>query len=269
MNASRLPSNDRLNAENAVIEKVSALGIGISAVNREKAADMLMSWLKNRACQTATFAAVHSIVDAQQEPLAKLAMQQSGICAPDGVPLVWLLKLSGKKNVSRVFGPDLMLDVSKRMAEEGYSAFYYGGTQEAVTDLALQMERRFPGIRTAGTYSPPFRELTDTEETEVVDMINGAQADIVWVGLGSPKQERWINRFRDRLDAPVIAAVGAAFDYNTNRLKRAPRWMQICGLEWLFRLLQEPRRLWRRYLRNNPLFIFLLFCEKTGLRNFR
>ena len=268
MEPTHLPQIDHIEKQNLHIEKVTALGIGISAVNMEVAVDIIVGWMKNRIHRSATFAAVHSIVDAQNEPDAKLAMQQSDLCVPDGVPLVWLLKLSGKDKVSRVFGPDLMLKVSERMAEDGLSAFYYGGTQEAVTELAQQMEQRFPGIHTSGTYSPPFRELSDEEENAVVSRINDADADIVWIGLGSPRQERWVMRFRSRLDTPVIAAVGAAFDYNTGRLRRAPRWMQKCGLEWLYRLIQEPRRLWRRYFRNNPLFIFHLFCEKTGIRNF-
>jgi N-acetylglucosaminyldiphosphoundecaprenol N-acetyl-beta-D-mannosaminyltransferase len=249
-------------------KKKEILGIGISAVNMETATLQIMDWIRYQAREMVSVAAVHSIVDAQREAQSKLAMQNSGICVPDGMPLVWMLKLSGIKNVSRVFGPDLMLSVCDRMSAKNMSAYYYGGAQGVAEELALKMEETYSGIRTAGTYSPPYRELTELEENQIVEKINSTGADIIWVGLGSPKQEKWMYKFRNQLTAPVLIGVGAAFDYNTGRIQRAPSWIQNSGLEWLFRLLQEPGRLWKRYMRNNPLFLFYIFCEKFGLKKF-
>ena len=146
--------------------------------------------------------------------------------------------------------------------------FYYGGAPDVVAELSARMEGLFPGLVTAGKYSPPFRALTDGEEREVAERINKVAPDLVWVGLSTPKQENWMARFRSHLHAPVLIGVGAAFDYNTGRIKRAPRWMQNGGLEWLYRVIQEPKRLWKRYARNNPLFVHYLLIEKLGLRDF-
>jgi N-acetylglucosaminyldiphosphoundecaprenol N-acetyl-beta-D-mannosaminyltransferase len=249
-------------------DTLKVLGIEVDATNLTDAADSILGWIARGQRETVTVAAVHSIVDAQRVPEAKRMLQQCGLCVPDGVPLVWLLKLAGRKNVSRVFGADLMVHLSKRMAARKLSAFYYGGRPDVVEELAQSMSGRFPGLKTAGYYSPPFRELSREEEDGIVSMINGSGADVVWVGLGAPKQECWMRQFRDRLTAPVLVGVGAAFDYNTNRLARAPLWMQACALEWLYRMILEPQRLWRRYLRNNPLFVYYLLCELSGLRTF-
>jgi len=148
-----------------------------------------------------------------------------------------------------------MLRVLERAAEAGWSSYFYGGAQGVPELLAAAMQERFPGLRVAGTASPPFRPLTPAEERDVVASINAARPDLVWVGLSTPKQERWMAHFRERLDAPVLLGVGAAFDFHTGRVRQAPRWMQTRGLEWLFRLAVEPRRLWRRYLSNNPRFV--------------
>jgi len=249
-------------------DSLKVLGIEVDATNLTDAAENIMGWIARRQRETVTVAAVHSIVDAQRVPEAKRMLQQCGLCVPDGVQLVWLLKLAGHKGVTRVFGADLMVQLSTRMAAEKLSAFYYGGRPDVVEELAHSMSLRFPGLGMAGYYSPPFRDLSAEEEDGIVSMINGSGADVVWVGLGAPKQECWMRRFRDRLTVPVLVGVGAAFDYNTNRLARAPVWMQACALEWLYRLILEPNRLWRRYLRNNPLFLYYLFCELTHLRTF-
>jgi N-acetylglucosaminyldiphosphoundecaprenol N-acetyl-beta-D-mannosaminyltransferase len=249
-------------------DRLKVLGIGIDATNLANASDCVMTWIAQGQRETVAVAAVHSIVDAQRVPEAKRMLQQCGLCVPDGVPLVWLLRIAGHRDVSRVFGADLMVRLSARLAAENRSVFYYGGRPEVVEELAQTMTERFPGLGTAGYYSPPFRDLNAEEEDAVVSRINGSGADVVWVGLGAPKQECWMRRFRDRLTVPVLIGVGAAFDYNTNRIQRAPLWMQACALEWLYRVFQEPQRLWRRYFRNNPLFVYYLICELTHLRTF-
>lgn len=250
------------------IPRMTVLGIGISAVDPDRAAGAVMRWVAQGAREIVTVAAVHSVVDAQKQPAAKQAMKQAGLCVPDGVPLVWLCRAAGHSGTRRVFGPDLMLTVSRRLGEAGGSAFYYGGAPGVAEALARGMEARFPGLRTAGVLAPPFRPPTAAEEEAAVEAINRSGADVLWVGLGSPRQEAWMAGMRPRLTVQVLAGVGAAFDYNTGRIRRAPRWMQLCALEWLFRLIQEPRRLWRRYLRNNPLFLWYLLCERAGLRRF-
>lgn len=226
------------------------------------------SWLALGTRAHVAVAAVHSVVDAQDWPEAKAVMRSADMCVPDGMPLVWLLRLSGFRETGRVFGPDLMLALSDRLAARGARVFYYGGAEGVAEELAAKMTARYPGLVSVGTFTPPFRALTREEENEIARLIDEARPDVLWIGLSSPKQEAWIARFRPRLTVPVMIAVGAAFDYNTGRIRRAPRWMQVCALEWLFRLIQEPRRLWRRYLRNNPLFLWWLMCERMGIRRF-
>lgn len=248
---------------------LNVLGIPLHATTLNDAADAIVGMARRGEAATVAIAAVHSVIDAQDSPHAKRAMSTATLCVPDGVPLVWLLRLCGFKNVTRVFGPDLMLEISRRLAATEVSAFYLGGADGVAEDLATRLEQSNPGLKTAGTYSPPFRELGEKEKDEIATMIIGSGARIVWIGLGSPKQERWITEFQSRLPSTVLIGVGAAFDYNTGRLTRAPKWMQKSALEWLYRLIQEPGRLWRRYLRNNPLFVWFVFCQWLGINNFR
>lgn len=244
------------------------LGVSVSMVDLASATDIIIGFVADGQHAAVAVTGVHGIMEAQDDTAFKTVLNQVDLNVPDGMPLVWLGKMAGFHQVGRVFGPDLMLIVSERMAQLGLAAFYYGGQPGVAEELATEMARRFPGIRTAGTYCPPFRDLTDAEADSIAAMINGSGAAIVWVGLSTPKQERWMMRFRERLTTPVLIAVGAAFDYNTGRIQRAPRWMQRCALEWLYRVYQEPRRLWRRYARNNPRFLFYLLFERLRLRRF-
>lgn len=254
-----LPENSR---------SLNVLGIPISAVTSQVTAHEIVKMALLGIKSTIAIAAVHSVVDAQNNHAAKCAMVNATLCVPDGVPLVWLLRLCGFRRVSRVFGPDLMLEVSREMAVKNLSAFYLGGMPGVAEELADKLCRKFPGLRCVGTLSPGFGQSTFEERRRIVDAINRSGADIVWIGLGSPKQESWMNEFRPLLNPPVLIGVGAGFDYNTGRLTRAPKWMQKCALEWVYRFIQEPRRLWRRYLRNNPLFLWYLFCQATRLKSF-
>jgi len=188
--------------------------------------------------------------------------------APDGMPLVWLSRLHGQKHVSRVYGPDLMLAVCEASVDRGYTHYFYGGAEGVTEALAHRLVSRFPGLQVVGTYSPPFRPLFPDEDEAIVQLVNEANPDIVWIGLSTPKQEYWMAEHVGRLEAPVMVGVGAAFDFHSGRKKQAPRWMQRSGLEWLFRLLTEPRRLWKRYLINNPLFLWLVALQLLGLRRY-
>jgi N-acetylglucosaminyldiphosphoundecaprenol N-acetyl-beta-D-mannosaminyltransferase len=253
--------------------RTPVLGVGVSAVSLESAAAEILAWVNDwhRGSRTSRYVAVtgvHGLIEAQDDPSFKQILNRSGLTVPDGMPLVWLSWLAGRQDVTRVYGPDLTLRVSSALASAGYSSFYYGGAPGVADELAARMNRRFPGLRCAGTLSPPYRSLTEDEEEDIVRTISSSGADVVWVGLSTPKQERWMARLQDRLETPVLIGVGAAFDFLTDRIPQAPGWMQKSGLEWLFRLGAEPRRLWKRYLRNNPLFLYYLACEKIGLRDF-
>lgn len=261
-------SNRDMSARNLDLSSVNVLGIPVHATTLTKAASTIVELCRHQAPATVAIAAVHSVVDAQDNADAKGAMSNATLCVPDGVPLVWLLRLCGHRGITRVFGPDLMLEVSSRLARTEYPVFYLGGAPGVAEELASRLEHMHPGLKTAGVCCPPFRELDETEKNQIADRINDSGAKIVWIGLGSPKQERWMAEFQSRVTSSVLIGVGAAFDYNTGRLSRAPSWMQNFALEWLYRLIQEPGRLWRRYLRNNPLFLWYILCQWLGLKTF-
>ena len=203
--------------------------------------------------------AVHAVMVARQDPELAAALAQSTLTVPDGMPLVWAMNLLGHDLNERVYGPELMKRYNARCVEKGHRVWLYGGRdQGSLAQLALNMRREYPGIEIVGGYSPPFRDLTEAEEQELVRTINRDRPDVLWVGVGVPKQEKWMLRMRDRLDVPVMAAVGAAFDFHAGRISQAPVWMQQRGLEWSYRVAQEPRRLLPRYLYYNPAFLAAL-----------
>ncbi len=244
------------------------LGVAISAVNMEMAVERVVGWIERRDLHYVTVTGVHGVVEAQGDAAFKRILNGAGLAVPDGMPMVWLSRLAGFSRVSRVFGPDFMLALTRVLANNGRRVFYYGGAPGIADELASTMQSEYGGIVCSGTYTPPYRDLTGAERDEVVRIINSARPDVVWVGLSTPKQEKWMAQMRPFLDAPALIGVGAAFDYNTGRVKRAPRWMQTSGLEWFYRIIQEPRRLWKRYARNNTLFIYYLVLQKLRLRNF-
>jgi len=203
-----------------------------------------------------TAAAVHLVMVAREDPRTREAVLGATLAVPDGQPLVWALRALGCPDASRVYGPDLMAHYCAHAATRGTPMYLYGGRhQGALVQLALRLRQRFPGIRIVGGYSPPFRALTPDEEEWVAQDINRSGAEVVWVGTGQPKQEKWMAAMRDRLDPPLLVGVGAAFDFHAGLVPQAPRWMQGLGLEWTYRLAHEPRRLWRRYARYNPRFV--------------
>ncbi len=200
--------------------------------------------------------AVHALTVGYEDPEMRSALRRATLVLPDGMPVVWAAKLLGERLPDRVYGPELMLRYSDRCAEKGHRVWLYGGRdQGSLVQLALSMRRRHPGIRIVGGYSPPFRPLTADEEEGVVQEINAARPDVLWVGTGVPRQEKWMAQMRERLQVPVMCGVGAAFDFHAGRISQAPRWMQERGLEWVYRIAQEPRRLLPRYLYFNPRFV--------------
>ena len=217
------------------------------------------------ACATS----VHGLIEASHDPEFRKILNTAAFVTADGVPLVWFGRLSGHRSMERVYGPTLMKRVCARAAETGVRHFFYGGAPGVADDLARTMVREFPGLEVAGTYCPPFRKLSEAEMDEVAEIINESKADLVWVGLSTPKQERWIHSIRTRLRAKMLVSVGAAFDFHTGRVIQAPEWMRPTGLEWLFRLVQEPRRLGRRYAYNNPRFLWLAALQLAGIKKFK
>ncbi|HEY9286889.1 MAG TPA: WecB/TagA/CpsF family glycosyltransferase [Candidatus Dormibacteraeota bacterium] len=249
-------------------ERVNVLGVGVSAINMRLALDQLHDWIVSGDRQFVSVCNVHSVMECRRDPRLRQIVNAAGMVTPDGMPLVWLARRSGHKAVARVYGPDLMLAELSASQQSGHSHFFYGGRPGVADRLAAAMRRRFPGARVVGTYSPPLASAAELCNAEVASLINESRADIVWVGISSPKQEYWMSCMRPMLQAAVLIGVGAAFDFHTGNVPQAPGWMQRAGLEWLFRLIVEPRRLWRRYLIDNPWFIFEIARQRLGLRHY-
>lgn len=238
-----------------MIERVDVLGVAVSAIDMDVAIAEIERWIEERDRQYVCVTGVHGVMESQKDPSLLLIHNSAGLTTPDGMPLVWCARYAGAHSADRVYGPDLMLAVAESSLRSGWKHYFYGAGPGVVDTLAKNLETKFPGLKTVGTYSPPFRELTLEEENAILGEINRLAPDIVWIGLSTPKQERLMARFRPLLDAPVLLGVGAAFDIHAGNLSQAPRWVQRSGLEWMYRLMKEPRRLWRRYLYNNPRFI--------------
>jgi N-acetylglucosaminyldiphosphoundecaprenol N-acetyl-beta-D-mannosaminyltransferase len=232
------------------------LGVPIALTDYAGAMDAMDGMIARRERGYVCALAVHALMVAGEDPEMRSALRGAAMNVPDGKPLVWALNLLGEHLPDRVYGPELTDRYCARAAERGHRVWLYGGeTAEALDELVRSLQRRHPGIDIAGGWSPPHRPLTAQEESDVAARINGDRPDVVWVGIGVPKQEKWMARMRPLLEAPVLAGVGAAFDFLAGRKRQAPPWMQRRGLEWLFRLSQEPRRLLVRYLRYNAAFV--------------
>lgn len=235
--------------------RVNILNVPVSAITMVDALDTIETWIARRSHHYICVTGVHGVMESQRDPALREILVGSGLTTPDGMPLVWMCRLLGFAHVERVYGPDLMLHMCERSRVTGYRHFLYGGDQQLLDALRQRLTERYPGLQIVGTYAPPFRPLTRQEDDEIVQLINAHGPDIVWVGLGTPKQEQWMAAHCGSVAAPVLVGVGAAFDFHAGRKRQAPAWMRRSGLEWLFRLGQEPRRLWRRYLVNNPVFV--------------
>ncbi len=247
--------------------RANILGVGVSAINMGDALKAIDSWIARREPHYVCVTPAHGIMECQADPSLRRLFNSSGLTTPDGMGVVWLLRLMGHRRVGRVYGPDLLLAVCGQSVQRGYRHFFYGGAPGVAEALSARLQERFPGLQVAGHYAPPFRELTPEEEAEAVAAIGAAAADIVWVGISTPKQERWMSGHVGRVSAPVLIGVGAAFDFVSGRKRQAPRWVQRSGFEWLFRLLSEPRRLWPRYSQY-PRFVALVLAQALGLRHY-
>jgi N-acetylglucosaminyldiphosphoundecaprenol N-acetyl-beta-D-mannosaminyltransferase len=250
------------------MQKINVLGVGVSAVNMTQTLTIIDNWITQRQHNYVCVTGVHGVMESQRDERLRRIHNEAGLVVPDGMPLVWIGKLRSQSHMARVYGPDLMLALCERSLLTGYRHFLYGGAEGIPELLAQRLQDRFPGLQIVGTYSPPFRPLTEEEDKAVVHLINTADPDIIWIGLSTPKQERWMAAHVGRLNASVLIGVGAAFDFHTGIKPQAPAWMQQNGLEWLFRLLTEPRRLWKRYLINNPLFIANILLQLSGVKRY-
>lgn len=247
------------------IPRVDVLGVGISAVNMQMAVAAVREWVEQGARQYVCVTGVHGVMESQDDPLLLRIHNESGLTTPDGMPMVWAGKRAGAGWIERVYGPDLMLAVLEQAAARGWTSYLYGGAPHVPDLLATRLRETISGLKIVGRYSPPFRSLTEEEMDEAADRINATKAALVWVGLSTPKQEHWMYAMRPRLQAPVLLGVGAAFDFHAGLLKQAPVWMQRSGLEWSYRLAREPRRLWRRYARNNPRYLMSIIRRPPQL----
>lgn len=247
------------------------LGVRVDAVQIDDVVEQMKEWIRDRrGCHSIAATGMNGIVEAQHNPEFKQVLNVIDLIVPDGMPLVWLGRRRGKVLPRRVYGPDLLLAFCEKTAGCGYRHFFYGAEREpdVPEKLAEKLKQRFPGTLVAGTYARPMQSADIEQGDEIVSRVLRAAPDVLWVGLGELRQVRWMREHRNKLNVPVVVGVGAAFDMISGRRRQAPRWMREHGLEWLFRLFQEPRRLWRRYLIYGAEFIFLIVLESLGLKKF-
>lgn len=248
------------------LPRANVLGIGIHAVGMAGAVRRIADSVERRQKGYVCVTGVHGVMEAQRDPGLRLILNRAQLNLPDGMPTVWVGRLQRHAGIRRVFGPDLMAEVCRLSVERDYTHFFYGGAPGVADELRERLVARFPGLRVVGTDSPPFEPLTVQQRSALQQRIARLRPDLLWVGLGTPKQERFMAEHAESLGATVLLGVGAAFDYHTGRLRDAPRWMKKSGLQWAHRLAQEPRRLWRRYAVNNPAFVGLTALQLLGMR---
>lgn len=211
---------------------------------------------------------VHTIIEARSDPEFRAILNNSFMTTPDGMPLVWVGKMQGHERIRRVYGPDYLMEMCRISVRRGYRHFFFGGKPGVAERLAVSLSGQFPGLEVCGIYAPPFRPLNPSEEDELEALVARAKPDVFWVGLGSPKQERFMAKYCGRLDVKLMVGVGAAFDIHSGAVKEAPKWLKSAGLQWLHRLVQEPGRLWKRYLICIPSFLWMITLQLLGIRRF-
>ncbi len=251
-----------------VLPRANILGVGVHATDVDSAVALIEAAVARKRRGYVCAAGVHGVMEAQRDRSLLPVFANALLVVPDGMPTVWMGRWQGLRTMQRVFGPDLMLAVMRRSEATGISHFLYGGDHGVAQQLRDVLLRRFPAAKILGTYTPPFRPLTSGEESDLVATIARLHPDIVWVGLSTPKQERFMAEYASRLNTTLMIGVGAAFDFHTGRIHDSPRWVKLSGLQWLHRLLQEPSRLWKRYLLNNPKFMFQAALQLTGLKRY-
>jgi N-acetylglucosaminyldiphosphoundecaprenol N-acetyl-beta-D-mannosaminyltransferase len=238
------------------VARVDILGVQVDAQRLDQAARTLVGWARERQGRYVCACPVYTVMACQEDPAVRSAVKRADMVTADGMPVAWLQRMHGLRDAERVYGPDLLLAVCEQSAGTDIRHFLWGGLPGVADRLATVLKAKFPGLQIAGTCSPPVADIGAAPDPAVVKQLNSAQANIVWVGLGSPKQDLWMALYRPVLAAPLLVGVGAAFDFLSGAKRQAPRWMQRNGLEWAFRLGTEPQRLWRRYVLYNPRFVW-------------
>jgi len=246
--------------------RANVLGVGIHAIDLPSAASIIESAVREGTKGYVCVTSVHGVMEAQRDPEFRDVLNRALLVTPDGMPTVWVGRMQGNSTMRRVFGPDLMLEVCRRSTGNGIRHFLYGGNPGIATELAECLRRRFPGITVVGTFTPPFRPLELSEQLALERQLETTLPDIVWVGISTPKQEKFMAANFRRLPCKIMVGVGAAFDIHTGHVKDAPKWIKNAGLQWAHRLCQDPGRLWKRYLVNNSAFLVAIGLQLAGLR---
>jgi N-acetylglucosaminyldiphosphoundecaprenol N-acetyl-beta-D-mannosaminyltransferase len=247
------------------LPNVSILGVPISLVDLKTAVGTILLWAQNGDAKYVCARDVHGLMISLKDPAMMDIHRAAGLVTPDGMPLVWLSKWRSRQPVKRVCGADLVDALCNEGQSRGLRHYFYGGKPGVAEAMIRNLKAKYPDLVVTGSCSPPFRRLTEEEDADVVDAINQSGAQVVWIGLSTPKQEFWMRDHVGRIDGTTLIGVGAAFDFHSGAITRAPKWMQKSGFEWLHRLLSEPGRLWRRYVVMAPIFIFKIVCEEIGL----
>lgn len=243
---------------------INFFGTHIDCLTKQKLVNIIEDYIEQGKRGYVTFSNVHVVVTAKKNKALQMAVNQATLAAPDGMPLAIIGKLL-KEKMERCSGPDMMPAIIESGLEKGYRHYFYGSTEETLAALQQKLKHKYPKIQIVGAYSPPFRPLSEEETSAILHTINNSQADYIWIGLGAPKQEIWMNQQLSNLNKGVMLGVGAAFDFHAGKVSRAPEWMQKSGLEWLHRLLSEPKRLFKRYLTTNSAFIYYLIKERVSV----
>jgi N-acetylglucosaminyldiphosphoundecaprenol N-acetyl-beta-D-mannosaminyltransferase len=248
--------------------RVNVLGVGITPLRTKETLQLMASAIAEGAKGYICVTGVHGVMEAQTDDNLRAIINRSLLTTADGRPTVWVGWLQGFHKMMQITGPDLMLHVCAESVHKGYTHFFYGGDVGVAEQLKANLERKFPGLRVVGTYAPPFRPLNSAEERELQELVARLKPDMFWVGLSTPKQERFMAEYLSKLDTRLMIGVGAAFDIHTGRIKDSPDWLQALGLQWVHRLWQEPGRLWKRYLYNNPRFIVRITSQLLKLKKY-
>lgn len=249
--------------------RVNILGVGVSAIGMREAIELSDRLISQNGHGYVCVTGVHGISEAQSDSEFRAILNSSFLTTPDGMPTVWVGRMQGYSSIRRVYGPDYMMDLCALSVPRGYKHFLYGGKPGVAERLAVTLTAAFPGIQVVGTYTPPFRPLSPAEEEALIAQLKETSPHILWVGLSTPKQERFMAQHMGRLPVNLMAGVGAAFDIHTGGITDAPGWMKTAGIQWLHRLIQEPKRLWKRYLINNPRFVWNAILQFLGLRRYK
>ncbi len=248
--------------------RFNVLGVGVSALTLDRARDLVLGARGATRLGYVCFSTAHGLDEARADTEFRKILNHSLLTTPDGMPLVWLARWHGHREATRVYGPDLMLAVCDAGRATGLTHYFLGGAPGVAEALREKLTARFPGLQVAGTFTPPFRPLNEQELAALHADVAAKKPDVLWVGLGTPKQERFMAEHWRELDAGLLIGVGAAFDFHSGRVRQAPRWVQRSGFEWLFRLCTEPGRLGPRYLKTNPLFALRILAQLGGLRKY-